>query len=430
MGFIVSGGAPSLEAIQDLIGPTFTDTATIDFTYDDAGNVITADVKAPLLLASGSAGAPTYSFSSDVDNGFYLSATNEIGVAIGGFKGLHFAEKYVNVGHGGGLYFGPNATASAGYIRGRDAAGGQIQIGGPGGQIAFQLAAEEEVVLIHSTGMIMATSLSFDNNLYDIGKRESGTLERPRSIYVGTSILNANGSAAVPSYSFENDLNTGIYSPAADAIGLAVGGVARVVYDNTDGLHSAVDGSSNLGSATFKWSNLYVTNSVFAERMGRETDTDTYIQHPGNNTFRFEAGGQRAITVESSGASGVLAVGPHATPPSLRADSTAMRIRAGVTGGTIVSFEDPTTSDIIYINDTALTSTVKIACAATVDLSSNASLATGADLVRIGGYDIAAGQRTLALATEEAVGAAPAAADASLIVRINGVNYKIHLTAV
>lgn len=41
----VSGGSYTDEQAQDAVGTILTDTATIDFTYNDAGNQITADVK-------------------------------------------------------------------------------------------------------------------------------------------------------------------------------------------------------------------------------------------------------------------------------------------------------------------------------------------------------------------------------------------------
>lgn len=41
------------------------------------------------------------------------------------------------------------------------------------------------------------------------------------------------GTAAAPSLAFTGDLNTGIYSPAADQIALAAGGVQRVAANTT-----------------------------------------------------------------------------------------------------------------------------------------------------------------------------------------------------
>lgn len=47
-----AGGAYTAEDAQDAVGGILTDSSTIDFTYDDAGNTITAIVKASSLSAS------------------------------------------------------------------------------------------------------------------------------------------------------------------------------------------------------------------------------------------------------------------------------------------------------------------------------------------------------------------------------------------
>lgn len=65
-----------------------------------------------------------------------------------------------------------------------------------------------------------------------------------------------------------------------------------------------------------------------------------------------------------------------------------------------------------------------------INLSQNASLVSAADLVKLGGYDLSAGNRTLALATETAVATDAALVSShSLTIRINGTNYKIPLVA-
>lgn len=67
------------------------------------------------------------------------------------------------------------------------------------------------------------------------------------------------------------------------------------------------------------------------------------------------------------------------------------------------------------------------------DLSFTGSVdsAAVADEVSLGGYEISAGHRALAISSEEVVVTeAIGASDRTLPVRINGVTYKIHLTAV
>lgn len=49
---VTGGGGYTNEQAQDAVGGILTDTATIDFTYDDAGNAITADVKDGSITAT------------------------------------------------------------------------------------------------------------------------------------------------------------------------------------------------------------------------------------------------------------------------------------------------------------------------------------------------------------------------------------------
>jgi hypothetical protein len=48
-------------------------------------------------------------------------------------------------------------------------------------------------------------------------------------------ILNSNGTVGEPSYRFSGDTNTGIFRPAADELGLTVGGIEAINIDETSG---------------------------------------------------------------------------------------------------------------------------------------------------------------------------------------------------
>jgi hypothetical protein len=68
-------------------------------------------------------------------------------------------------------------------------------------------------------------------------------------------------------------------------------------------------------------------------------------------------------------------------------------------------------------------------CVGNSGATANDDFAAVADQVKLGNYDIAAGRRTLALATEEAVAVEAALASThTLSVRINGATYRILLT--
>lgn len=68
-----------------------------------------------LLMADGSAGAPSYSFSSDTDTGMYLGAAGEIGWALGGSLAMYLDGVGLGVGVDPSNHFhtNPGSTATA-----------------------------------------------------------------------------------------------------------------------------------------------------------------------------------------------------------------------------------------------------------------------------------------------------------------------------
>ena len=66
-----------------------------------------AGASAPLQLASGSAGTPTYSFSSDTDTGIFMVSAGNIGFSIAGNEKMRFNSN-------GGLFIGDTSHAATG----------------------------------------------------------------------------------------------------------------------------------------------------------------------------------------------------------------------------------------------------------------------------------------------------------------------------
>lgn len=71
----------TIERAQDAVGGALTDTSTIDFTYDDAGNAITADVKKQMSITSDASGLKLSGDASTPGNSKYY------GTDSGGTKG-------------------------------------------------------------------------------------------------------------------------------------------------------------------------------------------------------------------------------------------------------------------------------------------------------------------------------------------------------
>jgi hypothetical protein len=92
------------------------------------------------------------------------------------------------------------------------------------------------------------------------------------------------GSAGVPAYSFHTDTNTGMYSPAADTISFATGGIEAVRINSDEQIlgQYAYLGSAGVPAYSFN------------------TDTDTGMYSPAANTISFTTGGTEAVRINSS----------------------------------------------------------------------------------------------------------------------------------
>jgi hypothetical protein len=71
------------------------------------------------------------------------------------------------------------------------------------------------------------------------------------------------GSAANPSYIFTDDLDTGIYSAAADSLGFSGGGTARLFIVPT-ATHPGADNAYSLGASSFRWTQLYAATTTIS----------------------------------------------------------------------------------------------------------------------------------------------------------------------
>lgn len=249
------------EAAQDAVGGILTDTSSVDFTYNDGANTISAVVlpagvdhnslanlttgdphtqyvlaagdtmTGALLHPDGSVSAPSISFSGDVDTGVFHTVTaNEIAVTCGGFQQLTFLRIVP------GSYNGAITAGSFVQIRG-DATGNISSFGFDGfltsgirpyaGSAALGLDASGTKWVVQTSGHFQATA----HNTYDIG---DGGSTAPRTIYVGTSVQNGPGNSGSPSYSFIADPNSGFYNSNPDEVSLSLNASQTLKFSGND----------------------------------------------------------------------------------------------------------------------------------------------------------------------------------------------------
>jgi hypothetical protein len=129
---------------------------------------------------------------------------------------------------------------------------------------------------------------------------EAAAADKNKKITYGELLTSAPlGSAAAPSIAFEGDINTGIYSPGADQIGIATGGTSRIVVD--------ASGNVNIDSST-----LYVdavNNRVGIGTTGPGGTLDIkaaastaplIVQGPSSEFARIDSSGRLLVGTSSS----------------------------------------------------------------------------------------------------------------------------------
>jgi len=149
---------------------------------------------------------------------------------------------------------------------------GNILLNADGGGVYFQDASTLVGSIQNSSSDLVITSEVQDKDI--LFKGDDGgasvtalTLDMSaagNATFNGT-VLASNGTNSLPSLSFSSDSNTGIYSPSADNLGFAVGGVARAFMSGTqfnmtgNGVFSGTLTASS-GNVTISDGNLVVAN--------------------------------------------------------------------------------------------------------------------------------------------------------------------------
>ena len=98
------------------------------------------------------------------------------------------------------------------------------------------------------------------------------------AITSGGQLKGANGTAALPTFAFVNDPNTGVYRPASDNLGFVAGGLQKAFLSTTQlsvsaNVNPGADNTYDLGTSSSRWRNLYTTD-LHLSNEGSKNDVD------------------------------------------------------------------------------------------------------------------------------------------------------------
>lgn len=137
----------------------------------------------PVHGPDGTAGAPTYSFTSDTNTGPFSAGADVYGLSVGGSERVRFTTQQQQ--------FGAAGTAGTPNLATTGSTNSGVYLGSP---VGFSIAGNS----------ILECSSS--------------------AVTVTQPVRGADGSVTAPTYSFTNDTNSGVYSSAADQVSIAAGG--------------------------------------------------------------------------------------------------------------------------------------------------------------------------------------------------------------
>ena len=230
----------------------------------------------PLLLSDGSAGAPTYSFSSDPDTGIYRDGADSISFTTGGVQRLDI--------DGGGIK--GKVVFAAPY--GSEAAPGFSFDGDPDtgiyrqntNEIGFATGGTENLRLTGSN-LRMASATS---TIYNVG------------YYRGAS---ATGTVSSPTYSWDGDSQTGMYRNGTSTIAWSLGGLRKMQL-SPDRLYlfGGTGATSYIGPINTSYFYMYTGSNAFYFNKGVRVDTGIIGSH--NENLQLTRAGTTKMTMTTS----------------------------------------------------------------------------------------------------------------------------------
>ena len=313
-----------------------------------------------MVADSGTAAAPSIAFSGDLDTGIFSPGADTFAVSASGIERLSVdvsgisARDMIRIAGTGSGFVGLRAPSAAGStiytLPSSDGSANAVLTTNGTGILSWTTASTTATAVIADSGTAAAPSIAFSGDantgFYHAAADRIGVATNGASIFIldasgmvspttgGGAVSTANGTVSAPTYSFAGDLDTGIFRPAADTVG--------IVTNGAEGLRVSATGAVGVGT-TSPTSKLQVAGDI---RMDGATSGYVAFKAPavaGSATYTFpvtDGSANQVLTTSGSGdltwtsvasANGVLAIDGSAGGPSIAfsADTNTGLFRPG-----------------------------------------------------------------------------------------------------
>lgn len=304
----VAGGTDELQIQSSGINILNDFDANNSLTFGNANQATIANT-GRLRATGGNISAPGLSFQNDQDSGFFRTFNNNIQLAINGTELVRFQTSGVTIS--GDLDVNGTTTFDGIFIPNL---GIDVAVNGTELEPAYsfendtdtgiRLAGDDDIRLVAGgadelqiTNSVIRVINDFDSNLTST----FGTANQASIISTGQMRAGV-GSAAIPSWSFQNDTDTGFYRGGSNDIRFSVGGTQELRVTTLGvTVSDSLTVENNLDvTGIFLLNNTFpvgINGTEMEPAYSFENDTDTGIRLAGDDDIRLVVNGSDMVQI-------------------------------------------------------------------------------------------------------------------------------------